>query len=83
MSLLTSTTNAQVVVIKKGESAPFTGALLPEWRMREAVDDHSFREKIEPALAQTIEKPQGASFLDKLIWFTIGAGTFAILEKLK
>lgn len=46
------------MVLKKGEVAPFDGALLPESEMRAVVKDSSFRTKVEPALNEPLdEKP--------------------------
>jgi hypothetical protein len=49
LSLWTNSTNA-ATVLRKGESAPFDGALLPEEEMRDVLKDGSFRLIVEPAL---------------------------------
>lgn len=55
MSLWTNLTNA-AMVLKKGENAPFDGALLSEIELKDVLKDSSFRLTIEPLLQLPLEE---------------------------
>lgn len=53
--LWTNSTSA-AIVLRKGEPAPFDGALLPESEMRDVLKDSSFRLTVEPLLNEPLEE---------------------------